>query len=358
MTNLVWIGVFSCRFMPYRDQKTFTVPFINNGRFYNYPGEKRPASILPSIFMMIQSYLKRPAEEINVADFVDANSPISRSRDLSITWIGHSTFLIQVAGFNILTDPIFFDIAPFFNRILPVGIALDSLPPIDFVIISHNHRDHMDEKTLLTLKNNEKTVFLVPFNDKKWFTKRGFNKVIECMWWDSHSFKDLQLGFADIRFTFLPAFHWSQRGLFDYNKSLWGSWMITCNDKNYYFAGDTAYSTHFKDIAKSFNSIDIALMPIGPCEPHELMKYSHVSAEQAGKAYLDLGAKHFVPMHWGTYYFGSDRFNAPLDRIKAWWKLHNIDVELFHALKIGSRVNFEPIISSYIKHINIETIQL
>lgn len=324
---------------PFKSHKIY--PHIFQGRFYNHPGERKPHFLWPSIRMLIESHLnKNRGEKPSISNWLDSIEPILRSSELAITWIGHSTFLIQIAGINILTDPIFGNLSPLYYRILPPGIPLAQLPPIDYVILSHNHYDHMDRATLLNLKRDHKNItFLVPQGDKKWFNRRGFEAVTEHMWWDTKLFKigkDLA-----IEFIFLPAKHWSQRGLFDYNKSLWGSWMIRCNGLNLYFAGDTADGLHFKNIAQEFNQIDLAIMPIGPCEPRNWMYKSHLSAEEAGNAFITLGATHFIPMHWGTYYFGNDHFTLPYDRLVSWWNSQQLSKDKLHVLKVGQRKIFQ-----------------
>jgi len=312
-------------------------PFLYNGRYYNYPGEPKPPFLLPPINMLVEWYLFKNFEKrINTNHWTAQDMPVNEVQDATITWIGHSTFLIQINGINILTDPIFTNLIPLFPRLLPPGISLKSLPKIDFVIISHNHRDHMDNYTLTFLRDNHKCKYLVPMGDKAWFDAKGFENVFELFWWDNIKFTKLKYD-NDIEFFFLPAAHWSQRGLFDYNKSLWGSWMIKINNKTIYFGGDSSYASHYKSIAYEFSNIDMAIMPIAPCEPRQWMKYSHMNAEEAGQAFLDLGAKQFVPMHWGTYYFGIDGFNLPIERLTQWWKSKNINLKDLHLLKVGQR---------------------
>lgn len=235
----------------------------------------------------------------------------------TVTWLGHATFLIQLDGMNILTDPVFDEISSLAPRLIQFPINPAKLPKIDVVLISHNHRDHVDEYSLQILKNHNPKV-CVPLGNKQWFQKRGFNDVVEMTWWDDIS---LQSGsHAPLKFTCLPAEHWTSRGLFDINKSLWSSWMISSADTNIYFAGDTAYADHFKFIGKAFSSIDIALLPIGPNEPREFQYEAHTSAEEAVQAFLDLDARHFIPMHWGTFMFGIDSFLTPIQRLLAHWK--------------------------------------
>lgn len=282
----------------------------------------------------------------DISEWVDVTTPPHTSMVPLITWIGHSSFLIQVGGVNILTDPIFGTPSCIYPRILPPGLCLEQLPPIDYVLISHNHRDHMDAPTLAALKKHHPHMtVLVPEGDKRWFDKRGYAHTDEFMWWELHrslKIHEAQEGMG-VQFTFLPAIHWSQRGVFDQNKSLWGSWMIEWQDHTIYFAGDTAYSSHFSLIAQEFPSIDVALMPIGPCEPRPWMRLSHVNACEAGRAFLDLNARHFVPMHWGAFPFGTDTFDSPLRMLKNWWQETQPQLEgkTLQVMKVGEQRLFE-----------------
>lgn len=278
--------------------------------------------------------------------------PVDRTKNLLITWIGHSTFLIQADGINIITDPVFGHL-PLFRRQIKPGIELKKVPSLDYVLISHNHRDHMDAAALSFFKNHPSCVFLVPLGDKAWFEQRGFTRVREYSWWEQDTFMH---GDAQVSFSFLPALHWSQRGLGDYNKSLWGSWMITIGGHSVYFAGDTAYAGHFHAIAQEFPVITHALMPIGPCEPRKWMKDSHISAEESGQAFLDLNAQKFFPMHWGTFSFGTDPHEAPYERIISWWQQQALSPEkqLF-VLKVGQRFE-EPVQAPFVAPVSQEDI--
>jgi len=309
-------------------------PVLENDRFVNYPGELSHSFFWQSLSMYILSLHNRmrgnPDEHVRLEQFLNSsfetdsqrvNGVLKSTSHLRVTWIGHASFLIQIGDFSVLTDPVFGDLSFLFKRIQEPGIALTCLPSIDAVVISHNHRDHLDEQSIRAIfTRNPACHFYVPYGDKAWFLKRGITQVTECMWWDHEV---LRIGTTDLTIHFLPAHHWSQRGLFDRNKSLWGSWLIQTAGKAVYFAGDTAYSTHFKQIAHEFGSIDLALMPIGPCEPYKWMKHSHMNAEESGRAFIDLQARIFIPMHWGTYRFGVDSLFAPLDRITSWWQMHH-----------------------------------
>lgn len=310
------------------------LPLRKNNQFY-HPEDfsiLEPESfVFGTIPAFTKSYIKRWFSKKHDASlWVHDYFPQPISVDPVITWIGHATFLIQINGKAILTDPLFGNIPPFFRRLLPPGITLAQLPKIDYVLLSHNHRDHMDAASLIALKKmNPDLIFLVPYGDKAWFDNRGISGAQEFIWWDEHVI-------PEIRLVFLPAVHWSQRGLFDKNKSLWGSWMIEGSaGGRIYFAGDTAYSVHFDHIARNFAKIDTVLMPIGPCQPDAWMRRTHVSPQQAVDAFADLKATHFIPMHWGTFALGSDHFDMPLEHLKmAWHEKNSIDTQL-HIVKVG-----------------------
>lgn len=286
---------------------------------------------------MSSLYGRKKRQPENKSDWFVQQDPLKSSVEPIITWIGHASFLIQVAGINILTDPIFGDASVFFPRIFAPGITLAQMPPINFVILSHNHRDHCDMSSLYALKKAyPQMVILVPQGDKHWLEKKGLAPVMEHDWWQSF---EHQTGQGLCTFTFLPAHHWSAQGIFDRNKSLWGSWMVSCQEQHIYFAGDSAYSHHYHQIADHFPLIDTALMPIAPGEPHPWMRKSHMDAEQAVQAFMDLKAHQFIPMHWGTFQFGLDTFQGPIDRLKLAWNHHQLDVHKKLMIpKIGQRV--------------------
>jgi len=313
-------------------------PYIRNGRFYNHDQERYRSIFLPSMVMLVEWYWNMIRKGTpDTSQWFMSIEPVSRSKHLAITWIGHATFLIQVGGINIITDPVFGDL-PFFRRQLHAGIPLEKIPDIDYVIISHNHRDHMDHAALTFFKHHPETTFLVPLGDKAWFERRGFTRVREYSWWDQDTFVHNETA---IEFSFLPAHHWSQRSLLDFNKSLWGSWAIKVGDDVIYFAGDTAYGAHFSAIGKEVK-ITHALLPIGPCEPQKWMQESHMNAEEAGQAFLDLGAQTFIPMHWGTFNFGTDHHVAPYERIVSWWQKQKFTDRVFKVLKAGERLEVLP----------------
>lgn len=319
--------------------KQHSFPVTKKGCFWNNHQEKPHGFLLDSIKMFFQSWQRRRnAPALNPTDWTHEAKPIASSEKPLITWIGHSTFLIQIGGINILTDPIFGDVSWLFPRIFPPGIALAQLHSIDYVLISHNHHDHMHAQSVHNLKKFD-PLFCVPFGNKKWFTSNKINGVKEALWWEKN---EIRLANGTLTITFLPAHHWSQRGIFDRNKTLWGSWLIEYNGFKIYFAGDTAYSNHFKEIGHEYGSIDIALMPVGPCNPRPHMRHSHIDAQEALKGFNDLAAHHFIPMHWGTFNFGIDHFAEPIDLLHKEWPTYQSKERqtALHVLKIGQSVQF------------------
>jgi L-ascorbate metabolism protein UlaG (beta-lactamase superfamily) len=261
-----------------------------------------------------------------------------RSEQPKITWLGHSTFLIQVAGKNILTDPIFGSLSIVFRRLMPCPVKISDLPPIDYVLISHNHFDHMDSTSLHQIKAYFPQVkILVPMGDKEWFDRHLFSQVSEHTWWE-----EIVESAGALKFTFLPANHWSQRTLFDKNRSLWGSWMVQAQNFSIYFAGDTSWGDHFEQIGASFEHIDIALLPIAPGEPRSWMKDSHINAREAVLAFIKLKAKMLVPMHWGTFHLGFDDFYAPVKLLQQTWHefAHELQARQLRIVKFGELISY------------------
>ena len=226
------------------------------------------------------------------------------------SWIGHSSFIINNFDLNIITDPIFSERASPFSffgpkRLIPPAIDYEDLPNIDVIVISHNHYDHLDKKTIKTLNRiNPDIIYLVPLKLKKWFEGLGTKNVYEFNWWEEKKIKNTT-------FTFVPVQHWSRRGLFDKNKTLWGGWWIENDNIKLVHLGDTGYTNDFIEINKRLGSPDLAFIPIGAYAPRWIMKESHMNPEEAIKTAFDLDAKKSIGMHWGTFILTTEPTEEP-----------------------------------------------
>ena len=253
-------------------------------------------------------------------------------------WVGHSTFLIKKNGITILTDPVFSDRAsPFKNigpkRLIPPAIPLKQLPEIDFITISHNHYDHLDIRSLKDLYSlNSNTIFLVPAGDKKLLERQKIENVYEYEWWEGYLSDELKI-------TFTPVQHWSKRGLFDRNKSLWGGWFFEFNDFSIFHAGDTGYSEDFKSTRIKLGSPKYAFIPIGAYDPEWFMAESHVNPEDAVQIMLDLGAENSFGMHWATFKLTDEDTLEPRERLDA--EVKNKKINSFIAPIPGSIINLD-----------------
>ena len=253
---------------------------------------------------------------------------------MAITFVNHATFLIQLPGLNILTDPVWAKrVSPIRwfgpKRVRAPGVKLEELPKIDVIVISHNHYDHLDTKALKKLNKLYSPKVIVPVGDKDLIESIGIKNVVELDWWEG-----VQIN-SDTYITFTPAQHASQRGLFDRNKSLWGSYFIRHKERSVYFGGDSGYSTHYAEIRKRLGSPEIALLGIGAYLPRWFMKAIHMDPAEAVVAHKDLGAKLSIGMHYGTFQLSSEGFEQPLTDLKAALEKENVSPDSFITLPEG-----------------------
>ncbi len=237
-----------------------------------------------------------------------------------IVWLGQSSFLIRIDGKTLLLDPVVGD-TTFNTRKCDRAIEVTDIKGIDYLLVSHTHFDHLDKYTIRNSKLSG-TKALLPL--RMGGLVRGFNPsltVEEAGWFQKYHTDGPEV-------YFLPARHWSARSLNDRNHVLWGSYIIKGKNSTIYFAGDSAYGTHFAQIAKLFPNIDIALLPIGAYKPDYIMKQNHMSPDDAAKASNDLKAKVFIPMHYGTFDLSDEPPGEPLRRIKELSSTKMLDAEL------------------------------
>ena len=265
------------------------------------------------------------AERIPV---LHAGLPPLGSSDTAITWVGHATYLVRTTEAAVLIDPVWSEkITGAPRRITSPGVAFSDLPPIDAVAITHDHYDHLDAATLRRLPRS--TPMLVPGGLGRWFRRRGFTEVVEFDWGES-----AQVG--SLAFDFVPARHWSRRGLRDTCRTLWGGWVITTpQGRRLYHAGDTGYGPHFREIGRQYAPIDIAMVPIGAYAPRSAMHLAHMAPEEAVRAALDTGAAYTASMHWGTFVLTKEPLMEPWELLCKAWREAGSDPAQLWDLAVG-----------------------
>lgn len=318
-------------------------PRSDDGRFVNVIGpleQAGPTVTLPFFARrVIGSFRSRPnAPERVPNDGVwlreNARTQPGEGRVPNVTWVGHATFLVQQADVTYLTDPIWSRTASPVSfagprRHVEPGLALDALPPIDFVVISHNHYDHLDLDSLAQLaEQNPDVHFYVPLANGELLRDEGLPNVVELDWGEARDH-------AGVRVTCLPSQHWSQRGIGDRMRALWSSWAVTSPDRRFYFAGDTGAFDGFARIGEAMAPFDLAAMPIGAYEPVAMMKPSHMNPEEAEEAARALGARRVVGMHFGTFDLTDEPLDEPPRRFRAAAKANGWSDEDVWVMKVG-----------------------
>ncbi len=258
---------------------------------------------------------------------------------VALTYIGQATVLVQLAGLNILTDPIFSERASPFGwigpkRVRAPGVAFDDLPRIDIVLLSHDHYDHMDLPSLKRLRDRWAPLVVTGLGNGRRLTGRRIGPSVELDWWQqSRPHPDLEI-------TFVPAQHWSRRGLFDHRRTLWGGHVLTTRHRRVFFAGDTGYPANFREIAARLGPPDLALLPIGAYEPRWFMAKQHMNPDDAVMAHRDLQAKRSVAIHFGTFPLTDEAMDAPAETLGAARSRHGIAADEFIVPDFGKTLFF------------------
>lgn len=262
-------------------------------------------------------------------------SSSSATESVRLTWIGHSTFLIQHLGKNILTDPIFGNCQPLpirsLRRAVPPGISIEDLPRIHDVLVSHSHYDHLDLPSVRALRKDVR--YWTPEGLSQWFRRRGIRDCSELSWWRS-----AQLS-PEIAIHSVPAQHGSGRTPFDRNRSHWCGWVIESAKRTVYFAGDTGYSASFTDIGERFGGFDMTILPIGAYKPRWLMKPVHLDPADAVQAHLDLKSRLSVACHFGTFQLTDEPLGEPPALLARQLGLRRIDPASFRVLDAGQTID-------------------
>ena len=296
-------------------------PYHHTGEgFRNPPGSPAHKHDLTALIKHIWREIGREEPEIPTGHFLGHRAAelalIDSGAANTLTWLGHSAFLLRLSGRNILIDPFLSDFAtsvpPFGpKRYTPPGLPVDKLPRIDLLIISHNHYDHLDRTTLAVLPNKNRIPVIVPLKLKAFMTELGFGNVAELDWHDTKRN-------GPITVTAIPAVHFSSRSLFDRNETLWSGYSISDGRNRVYFGGDTGYHAIFKKLGRRYGPFDLGLVPIGAYKRASNLKSTHTTPEEAVRLGKDLGAKTLVPMHWGTLVLSYEPpFEPPVRFLKA-----------------------------------------
>lgn len=310
-----------------------SLPFVKNNyngnrtekeRFTNYPF----ADPNPTFRKVLQWKMSsNPQKDQKKADpfklDVEFMASLPKNQDNFIIWLGHASFFIQVNGIKIITDPIFGSL-PLIKRRAAFPLPVEELTGIDYILISHTHRDHFDKKSLKKLLEiNSKAEVLGPLRMESLMKEVNDEvRVQEAGWYQKFETR------KEVKISFLPSVHWHRRNLFDFNKVLWGSFMISGGPESIYFAGDTGFDRHFQEIYDAVGKADLCLMPVGAYKPAELMKASHMTPEEAVKGFHILKGKRFIPMHYGTFDLSDEPPGEPVHRLRQMEERNDINGEL------------------------------
>lgn len=261
----------------------------------------------------------------------DLRIPRADAGDCRVTWIGHSTCLLQIGALNILTDPVWSGRASPVRwagpaRVVPAAVPLEALPPIDLVLLSHNHYDHFDVATIRELARRQPAArWAVPLGLAAPLAALGITAEPEFDWWDA---RRLETAAGPLTLTATPAQHFSARSPLDRNATLWCGWSIALGARRVFFAGDTGLHPEFQRIGERCGPFDLALMPIGAYDPRWFMRPIHMNPEEAVTAYQALAgatAPVFVPIHWGTFKLTDEPLDEPPARLRRAWRERGLD---------------------------------
>lgn len=281
--------------------------------------------------VLAATFAPRRSDQSAVAN--DGSALRGNRGEPTLTWIGHSTLLLQLDGVNVLTDPQWSERASPVSfagprRLVPPGVAFEHLPSIQVVLLSHDHYDHLDARTVERLAAVHRPRFVVPLGIRAWLADRGIHDVVELDWWQSVEIDGL-------RFTSVPAKHFSGRSPRDANRRLWTGWTIAGRDRRAYFAGDTGYSEVLAEIGRRLGPFDVAALPIGAYLPQWLMKPAHLTPEEALDVFRDVGARRFVAIHWGTFDLADEPIDDPPRRLAAEARKRGLDPDRVWILTHG-----------------------
>ena len=239
---------------------------------------------------------------------VETDTSFLSHKNNVIVWLGHASFFIRINGVSMITDPVFYNASAVVKRKSALPFDVNLIKGLDYILISHDHRDHLDEKSLnLVYTNNPGVKILSGLNMDDWFNKMLKKPNVETAGW----YQQFSTDTSKIEIYFMPARHWSRRGLTDTNKHLWGSFVIKANGKKIFFSGDTGYGSHLKEVGDLFGGIDFCIIGVGAYKPEWFMSSNHISPSNAVTAANEMRTNHFLPMHYGTFDLSDEPMGEP-----------------------------------------------
>lgn len=250
------------------------------------------------------------------------------SGEATACWIGHATWAVRIGGQIVLTDPVWStSLSGVVPRLVEPGVALDAMPEIDLVLVTHDHRDHMDLPTLKRL--GDRPLYIVPSGNGARIRKLGRERrVVELDWWETHREGSLEI-------TLVPARHWSMREPWNKNATLWGGYVVRGPEGAFYHSGDTAFGDHFGEIGARVGAIDWAMLPIGGYSPRWFMEPQHVDPIEAARGFEALGARTMLAMHWGTFRLTDEAVGEPPEKLRAFWAERGLAPERLWICDVG-----------------------
>jgi L-ascorbate metabolism protein UlaG (beta-lactamase superfamily) len=301
-------------------------------RFFNRHGNARP---LRDVITWMRTRRRTPwPARVPIVPYPAPPATVERGH-VAVTFIGHSTFLVRTASTVILTDPVFTSHAGPFGRTGPRRVRLpavppSALPPVDLVLVSHNHYDHLQPSSLRLF--SDRATYVAPLGVGR---QMSLPKVHELDWWQSATVGDAEI-------TCVPAQHFSARTPWDRDRTLWCGYVVRVDGVALYFAGDSGYSPHFNEIGERSLSIDVALLPIGAYEPRWFMAPVHMNPEEAVRAHLDVRARVSIGMHFGTFQLTDEGIDEPPRALERSREAHGVSADAFRVLDFGESVVIRP----------------
>ena len=307
-----------------------------NGKTFFNPGPRADRGLLDVLRWQLTSRAARWPRWVDIAP--PPLPPAPQGSAVAVTWVNHATFLLQTPWGNLLTDPVFSDrVSPVSwagpRRVHAPGVALDALPRIDVVLVSHDHYDHCDLPSLRRLAQRHPALFVAPLRHHALLAAAGAHRIVELDWWQAH-----QLG-PETAVTLTPSRHWSRRHIGGTNHRLWGGFHLRLGPHRVWFVGDSGYDQElFREVGRRAGAPDLALVPLGAYEPRWFMSAAHMNPAEAVRTHQDSGARRSVAMHWGAFQLTDEGRDEPVRALEQARASAGLGAEEFLVLQPGESV--------------------